>query len=67
LSDPIVIVSDPKFRIVRLEDGDRITYVTESPDGYDAMGVERWRELRMDNKHWTAFRDVIIRQTLDKE
>jgi hypothetical protein len=67
VSDPVVIVSDPKFRIVRLEEGDRITYVTETPDGCDAMGAERWRELRMDNKHWVAFRDWIIRACLKEQ
>ena len=61
MSGPRILVQDDKFRIVRVEDGDRITYVVETPDGCDALGCERWRELKMDNKHWTAFRDYIIR------
>jgi phage gp45-like len=64
---PVVIVEDARFRIVRLAEGDKVIYVTETPDGCDAMGVERWRELKMDNKHWAAFRDYIIRAAINKE
>jgi phage gp45-like len=64
---PVVIVEDAKFRIVRLAEGDKVIYVTETPDGCDALGVERWRELKMDNKHWGAFRDYIIRATLKEK
>jgi phage gp45-like len=64
---PIIIVEDPKVRIVRLTEGDKVIYVTETPDGCDAMGVERWRELKMDNKHWAAFRDFIIRGSLKEK
>jgi hypothetical protein len=67
MSGPIILVADDKFRIVRLEDGDRVTYVVETPDGCDALGCERWRELRMDNKHWIAFRDYMIRAALKEQ
>ena len=60
---PKVIVEDAKFRIVRV-DG---TYITETPDGCDALGVERWRELKMDNQYWRAFRDYIIRAHVAQE
>jgi hypothetical protein len=64
---PTIIVQDDKFRIVRITEGDRVTYVTERPDGCDALGVERWAELKMDNKHWAAFRDYMIRTALKEK
>lgn len=61
---PVVLVQDQAFRIVRIADGNKVYYITETPDGCDALGVERWRELKMDNRHWVAFRDYIIRKAL---
>jgi hypothetical protein len=67
MNGPQIVVADDKFRIVRLTDGDRVTYTVETPDGCDALGVERWRELKMDNPHWRAFRDFIIRQCVKEQ
>ena len=64
---PYILAGDDKFRIVRDEVGDKVTYTVEAPDGCDALGVERWKELRMDNKHWSAFRDYIIRAALKEK
>ena len=47
MSEPRIIASDGKWRIVRLEDGERVTHVLEKQDGVDALGVERWKELRV--------------------
>lgn len=64
---PTIIATDESmFRIVRIVNGERVTYVLEKADGCDALGVERWRELRVgeaDNvtRH---LRDWIIRQAI---
>jgi len=47
MSEPRILASDGKWRIVRQEDGERITHVLEKQDGCDALGVERWKELRV--------------------
>lgn len=39
------------FRLVKVEDGDRVTYTLEVPDGCDALGVERWRTFEMNSQH----------------
>jgi hypothetical protein len=67
MNGPTIIVQDDRFRIVKLTEGDRVTYTVETPDGADCLGVERWRELRMDNKHWQAMRDFIIRQVVKEQ
>lgn len=67
MSGPQIVAEDALFRLVRLEEGDRVTYVLEVPDGCDALGVERWREFRIDNKHIKAMRDYIIRGSLKEQ
>lgn len=42
-----VIATDGKFRIVRIEDGDRVEHVLEKRDGEDAMGLERWKDCNV--------------------
>ena len=42
-----VIATDGKFRIVRLEDGDRVDHALEKRDGEDALGVERWKDCNV--------------------
>lgn len=64
---PRVIAGDMTFRIVRITDGDRVTYVVEVPDGCDALGVERWREFRTDNTLVRALRDYVIRAAVAQE
>lgn len=49
-SGPFIIAGDATFRIIRIEDGNSVTHVMELADGADALGVERWRDARMDNK-----------------
>lgn len=49
------------FRLVRTEDGDRISHVLEVPDGCDALGVERWREFKMGNEHLRAIFGFLIK------
>lgn len=39
------------FRLVRMEDGDKVTYTLEVPDGCDALGTERWRTFEMASQH----------------
>lgn len=45
MADARLIATDNEFRIVRVEDGDRVTYVLEKHDGFDAFGVERWKNI----------------------
>jgi hypothetical protein len=66
-SGPRILVQDDRFRIVRIEDGERVTYVVEVPDGCDALGVERWREFKTDNTLAKAMRDYIIRLTIKEQ
>jgi hypothetical protein len=63
VSGPRILATDgSKFRIVRIEDGDRVTNVLEKADGFDALGCERWRTVNVgeaDNlTRW--MRDFII-------
>jgi hypothetical protein len=44
---PRVIATDGKFRIVRIEDGQRVDHVLEKADGCDALGVERWKDINV--------------------
>ena len=51
---PRIIASAPGehgFRLVRLEDGNLVSHVLEVPDGCDALGVEKWREFKMNSPH----------------
>lgn len=43
--DARLIATDGEFRIVKQTDGERVTYVLEKHDGFDAFGVERWKNL----------------------
>ena len=47
MSGPRILATDGKFRIVRIEDGERVTNVLEKHDGFDALGCERWREVNV--------------------
>ena len=42
---------DDGFRLVRIEDGEKVSHVLEVPDGCDALGVERWREFQINSAH----------------
>lgn len=64
---PRIIASDDRFRIVRLSEGERVTYVVEVPDGCDALGVERWREFKTDNTLVRTLRDYVIRAAVAQE
>lgn len=52
------------FRIVRQAEGTKVTYVVELPDGCDALGCERWKDVSADGKVVKALRDYIIRQSV---
>jgi hypothetical protein len=47
VSSTRILASDGKWRIVRVEDGERVTNILEKHDGFDALGCERWKELRV--------------------
>jgi len=66
MSGPRILATDSKFRIVRIEDGDRVTNVLEKWDGCDALGVERWREVNVGQADTVSrwMRDWIIAHAL---
>lgn len=43
--DAQLIATDGEFRIVKQVEGDRVTYILEKQDGFDAFGVERWKNI----------------------
>jgi hypothetical protein len=55
------------FRIVKQEQGDKVTYVLELPDGVDALGCDRWRDVRADGKVVQVMRDYIIRTVSNQQ
>jgi hypothetical protein len=55
------------FRIVKQEQGDKVTYIVELPDGNDALGCERWKDVSADGKVVKAMRDFIIRAALQQQ
>lgn len=55
------------FRIVRQEAGDKVTYVVELPDGCDALGVERWKDVSAEGRVVKAMRDFIIRTAIKRK
>jgi len=69
VSEPRILASDGKWRIVRIEDGDKVGHVLEKQDGYDALGVERWKELRVGEADGLTrqLRDYIIAQAVKAE
>ncbi len=46
---PRIVVERPTFRIVAVEDQGQVGYVLETPDGCDALGVERWRDFKLNS------------------
>lgn len=66
MSGPRILATDGKFRIVRVEDGERVTNVLEKHDGFDALGCERWREINVGQVETIArqLRDWIIAHAL---
>lgn len=64
---PRIVVGDDRFRLVRVSEGAKVTYVLEVTDGADALGVERWREVSADGKPVKAMRDFLIRQCVKQE
>lgn len=43
--DVRLIATDGEFRIVKQTEGERVTYFLEKQDGFDAFGVERWKNI----------------------
>jgi hypothetical protein len=64
MSGPRIVAEDQAFRIVRTEDGTRVTYVMEVPDGCDALGCERWRDVKVSGTPMTALFNFVIRESL---
>lgn len=66
MSGPRVLATDGKWRIVRIEDGERVTNILEKHDGFDALGQERWKEANVGSGEGLAkqLRDWIILHAL---
>lgn len=66
MSGPRILATDGKFRIVRVEEGERISHVLEKADGCDALGVERWRDVSLGTGEGISrqLRDWIIAHAL---
>lgn len=62
-----IVAGDHTFRIVKQVAGQRVTYLLELPDGFDALGVERWKDVSSDGKVVKAMRDFIIRSVLKEQ
>lgn len=60
--EAIIIASSPDFRLVKQTEGEKVTYVMETPDKPDALGCERWRPVTIETKNPLMFlRDFVIR------
>jgi len=56
------------FRLVRVEDGDKVAHVLEVPDGQTALGEERWREFNVrGNKHLENLFSYFIKLATEQE
>lgn len=69
MSGPRIIAGgdDDGFRLVRVEDGERVTHILETPDGCDALGVERWREVKINGSAMTALFGYLIKIATKQE
>lgn len=60
--EAVIIANDATFRLVKQTEGEKVTYVLETPDKPDALGCERWRPVSVEMKNPLMFlRDWIIR------
>ena len=64
---PRKLVDEPDFRIVEDVIGENVIHTLEVRDGVDAMGVEKWRQFRTDNKDLRAIFGYLIRLAIDLE
>ena len=63
-----IIAQYEKWRIVRQVEGQRVTYVLEKLNGCDALGVERWIDVKVGDSAvdniTRSMRDFIIQQAV---
>lgn len=66
MTGPRILATDGKFRLVRVEEGERVSYVLEKQDGFDALGCERWKETNVGSGEGLAkqLRDWIVTHAL---
>lgn len=64
---PRLLIDEPDFRIVEDILGENVVHTLEVRDGRDAMGVEKWRQFKTDNKDLRAIFGFLIRLALDLE
>ena len=59
--DRVLLISEPDFRLVRIELSDGLEHVLEVRDGCDAMGTERWRKFEINGTALRALFKYLIR------
>ena len=66
--DASIIAQHEKWRIVKQAEGERVTYVLEKQNGFDALGVERWTDVKLGDASVDSItrqmRDFIIQQAV---
>lgn len=66
--DAAIIAQHEKWRIVKQTEGEKVTYVLEKQNGFDALGVERWQDVKLGDASVDSItrqmRDFIIQQAL---
>lgn len=58
---PTLLISEPDFRLVRVEIAGSVEHVLETRDGCDAMGAERWRKFEVNGTAMRALYKYLIR------
>lgn len=63
---PVLLIDEPDFRLVRVVIGSNVEHVLETRDGLDAMGGERWRRFEINGSTMKALFKYLVR-IADKE
>lgn len=63
-SNPVLLISEPDFRLVEVTIGEDVEHVLEVKDGRDAMGVERWRKFETSSTHLRQIFGYLVRIAL---
>jgi hypothetical protein len=63
--EALIVAASRDFRLVKQTEGEKVTYILETPDKPDALGCERWRPVSVEMKNPLMFlRDFLIRHAL---
>ena len=67
MTDAVIIASNAKVRIVRVDIAENTIYTIEVEDGHDALGVPRWREVSDGSKVVKAMRDLVLSMVIEQQ